>query len=72
LATEADATVEEMLGEETRNNRRTVGNGVFYEVGPEAIHREPKHSCSQYEYKRLKLGGGQAYDCSNDYGALVA
>jgi hypothetical protein len=38
---------------------------------------EPVHVIGQGEarhrkYKRLKLGGGQAYDCSNDQAAVVA
>jgi hypothetical protein len=38
------------------NNRGTVGSGVFYAVGPKAIYREPKWSCSQ-----STLDKGQAY-----------
>jgi hypothetical protein len=40
------------------------GNLVILSIGQgEARHRK---------YKRLKLGGGQAYDRSSDYAAVVA
>jgi hypothetical protein len=44
---------------EVKQNHENANVG---DIGEEAKHRK---------YKRLKLGGGQAYDRSGDYAAVV-
>jgi hypothetical protein len=36
------------------------------------IHSTGQGEARHRKYKRLKLGGGQAYDSSSDYAAVVA
>jgi hypothetical protein len=44
-------------------NSGTVGNGVFYSVRAKGVIRK---TTGVIETKRLKFGGGQAYDRSSD------
>jgi hypothetical protein len=53
------------------NNRRTVGRVVFCAVSAGATEGV-YCTCLGEKYKRLKLGGGEAYDRSSDLTAVVA